>query len=102
MSQPLHAEKCPLCANPAEFHFADFENRKHFRCAKCTEFQISVRAEKRLAKSPAVWKANLSAMARKRPEGFALVITIPVGAPPEGVAYPALADEYVKNHDLPR
>jgi hypothetical protein len=102
MSKPVHAQKCPLCENPAEFHFADYENRKHFRCAICTEFQISVRAEARVAKGPSEWRTGLSALAKKRPEGFTLVITIPNGARTEGTAYQALADEYVKNSDLPR
>jgi len=94
MSKPIHAQKCPLCANPAEFHLADYENRKHFRCAICTEFQISVRAENRLEKAPAAWKAGLSDRAKNRPDGFTLLITIPSGPRPEGTGYQALADEY--------
>jgi hypothetical protein len=102
MHKPSHAQKCPLCANPAEFHYADYENRKHFRCSTCTEFQISVRAETRLAKAPPEWKAGLSARAKKRPHGYTLVITIPSGPRPEGTGYQALTDEYLRNADLPR
>jgi hypothetical protein len=86
---------------PAEFRLVDYENRKHFLCGACTEFQISVRAETRLGKAPAVWKTSLSALAKNRPDGFTLVITIPSGPRPDDEVYAALADEYVKNFDLP-
>jgi hypothetical protein len=102
MNKPIHSATCPLCGTPAEFQFADYENRKNFRCSACMEFQISVRAEVRLKKSPAQWRSALSNLARKHPEDFTLVITIPTGPPADGTVLPTLADEYVENSKLPR
>lgn len=98
----VHSQNCPLCVNPAQYEFADYENRKHFLCSNCTEFQISVRCEFRVAKAPPEWRADLARMAREHPEGTALVITLPSGQREEGVAYSALSAEYVKKMDLPR
>jgi hypothetical protein len=98
---PTQSQNCPLCTNPAEYEFVDFQNRKHFLCANCTEFQISTRAETRLTNGPAEWKAGLAKLAKAHPVGSTLVITLPSGPRPEGIAYPALVDEYVKNSELP-
>lgn len=75
------SQDCPLCSKPAEYRFADFENRKHFICSNCTEFQISINAEKRLSRSPAAWIVGLGQRAREHPEDSTLVITLPGGPP---------------------
>jgi hypothetical protein len=98
----IHTQSCPLCGNGAEYQFVDYDNRKHFRCRTCTEFQISVRAEQRLAESIPQWRADYSAKARQALEGFTLVITIPNTPKQEGVANPALIGEFVSNSELPR
>ena len=102
MTKPLHSQDCPFCANPAEYQFVDYENRKHFTCANCTEFQISVRAENRLSKAPVEWKSNLAKLAKQHKDGHTLVVTLPSGPWEEGVSYPALIDQYVLNSELPQ
>jgi hypothetical protein len=91
-----HSQNCPLCGNLAEYHFADYENRKHFLCSNCTQFQISKRAEFRVAKGPTQWRAGLARLAAKHPNGHTLVITIPTGDD-----HRALKDEYIENSQLP-
>jgi len=98
---PTRSQNCPLCSNPAEYELVDHASRKQFFCINCTEFQISRRAETRLAKSPAQWKESLAKLAKAHPKGSSLVITVPTGPRPEGMAYQALVDEYVKNSALP-
>jgi hypothetical protein len=101
MTKEVHSQDCPLCSNPAEFRFVDYENRKHFVCANCTEFQISVRAEIRVLKGPEGWKVELSKLAKGRPEGCTLVVTLPNAHQLENSPNQSLVDEYVKNSDLP-
>ena len=98
----IYSGNCPLCGNPAEYQFADYENRKHFRCANCSEFQISTRCQFRVAKGPAEWRSSLAKMARQHPEGATLVMTVPGGQRDEGVAYSSLSAEYVRNGELPK
>ncbi|MGH9958622.1 MAG: hypothetical protein ACREBC_16075 [Pyrinomonadaceae bacterium] len=101
MTRPIQDQECPLCAKSARFHFADFDNRKHFLCDQCIEFQISVAAEKRLGESIPEWRARLSKRARRAPKDQVLIITLPSGPHDESMAYPALKDEYVLRQELP-
>ena len=96
----IHNQGCPLCSCAAEFQFADYENRKHFRCTNCTEFVISVRAEERLADSIPQWRSQYSEMAKKSNEEKILVITIPSVQKQEGVANPAIQGEFVLRSTL--
>lgn len=91
-----HSQHCPLCGNPAEYCFADYENRKHFACSNCTQFQISKRAESLISKGPKDWRSGLARLAATHPEEHTLVITVP-----SGNQNAALKDEYVKNTELP-
>jgi hypothetical protein len=96
-----HIQQCPLCLGEAQYRFVDADNRKYFRCPSCTEFQISVRAEERLASTPQ-WRSDYAEMSRKHPNGFTLTVLLPTGPKEPGVAIPALVGEYVKDDDLPR
>jgi len=62
-------QACPFCAQPARFHFADYENRKHFFCETCTEFEISRYAENVASTASAEWKSSNSTAAQKAPKG---------------------------------
>ena len=99
--KPFNDHRCPLCQNAAKFKYADFENRKHFLCDNCTEFQISTRAEKRLAESIPEWRSQYSEMAKRAKDDHVLVITLPTEPKHEGVANPALVGNYVLRRDLP-
>ena len=46
-------QDCPLCGDDAEYYIVDGQSRKHFLCSNCTQFQISVEAEARVARAPA-------------------------------------------------
>src|SRR5882672_3310317 len=52
MEKETQHQRCPLCANPAEYRWADSKNTKHFYCTHCGQFEISVEAQKRLEKGP--------------------------------------------------
>ena len=95
----IHTQICPFCGVEAEYQLVDHNNAKHFRCGTCTEFQISMEAEKRLGQSPR-WRPEYSAKAKQAPDGFALVITVPSTPKREGIANPAIVGEYVSYPDL--
>lgn len=99
--KPLEDQTCPLCQKAAKFRLADYDNRKHFLCDHCTEFQISTGAEKRLAESIPEWRSQYSEMAKRAKDDHVLVITLPSGPKQEGVANPALVGAYVLRKDLP-
>lgn len=89
-------QACPFCQTTARFVFVDRNNRKHFSCSHCTEFQISVGAEARVATSIPQWRAQLSEMARRGNEEKILVVTLPpAGQKQEGAANPALETVFV-------
>lgn len=53
-------ENCPLCDKPSKYYFVDKGNRKFFHCEYCTDFQVYIYAEKRLASAPKEWKEQMS------------------------------------------
>jgi len=46
----IHNSKCPLCDSDATFTLWDSDNIKCFDCPKCTNYFISIRAEKTILK----------------------------------------------------
>lgn len=94
-------QDCPLCHKAAKYRDADHCNCKHFFCDHCIEFQISVGAEKRLAKSIPQWSAQLSERARAAPPDHVLVIALASGPKQEGVANPTIDHKYVARSKLP-
>lgn len=101
--QSEQTQACPFCQTTASFVFADHRNRKHFSCLHCTEFQISVGAETRVANSIPQWREQLSEMARRGNEEKVLVVTLsPAGQNHDGVANPALHTEFCLRSTLPQ
>jgi len=96
-----HKQNCPLCHSAAEYCFADYEKRKHFRCPTCVEFQITDTAEVKLNAAPAAWRAEYSAKAREVVPDRVLCISVPSGMRSAGVAYEALRGESMERKDLP-
>ncbi|MBN8887569.1 MAG: hypothetical protein J0I77_17730 [Rudaea sp.] len=93
-------QECPLCSSPASFYWVDYSNRKFFKCPKCTYYQISKAAEKRIIDSPQQWRDEYSKHASSAPEGFRLVIIVP-SIPPGAGTQVALSGDYVAIDDLP-
>lgn len=100
--KPLQDQHCPLCEKPAQFRFADYDNQKHFYCSHCTEFRITVGAEKRLAESIPEWRTQFSEKARSAKEDNLWVVTLPPGPKQHDVASEALIGSYLFRKDLPR
>ena len=72
-------------------------------CPHCTEFQISVGAETRVASSIPQWRAQLSELARRGNDEKILVVTLPpAGQKHDGVANQALVTEFVPRTTLPQ
>ena len=94
----LEAQDCPLCRNGAEFFFVDDENRKHFRCGTCVEFQISLTMEKQLNDEQRV---ALSELAKRSTDAGILVITSPYGRTDVNPQLDFVA-EFVHRTKLPR
>lgn len=84
-------QNCPLCDSQAEYEFADRGNQKHFYCDQCTEFRISIGAEKRLSSSTPEWRYKSSEMAQKCNGEEILVIILP----PAGALNQSLVAEFV-------
>ena len=99
---PTQDQNCVLCLGPAQFRWADRGRRKHFLCLKCTEYQITVAAEKKLAAGLEEWREALSKKAKSLKGDPVLVITVPRGPRPEGMAYAALRGELIPSDKLPR
>ena len=78
MSKAINQD-CPLCGRPAHFFFRDYENRKHFFCDHCTEFELSRYAEDVILKSAGTWQAEASKAARNAPAGEYYCLTKPTG-----------------------
>ena len=94
---------CPLCAKSSEFMLVDHQNRKHFFCAHCSEFQVSNGAESRLSSVTKERRVELSALARQGNEEGILVITLPAPSQgQEGFAGPSLVTEFVARAKLPQ
>jgi hypothetical protein len=94
MDKDTYHQRCPLCSIPAEYRVVD-KNSKHFYCTNCSQFRISVAAEKRLEQGPTNWKTRFCKMALDHPSGQMLVITLP-----EDKGYTALFHQYVKISEL--
>src|SRR3954463_14080399 len=95
MEKETQQQRCPLCANPAEYRWVNSKNTKHFYCTHCGQFEISVGAQKRLEKGPNHRKLTLSQGAREHPYRYTLVITLP-----EDKELLCVLHKYVKNSDL--
>ena len=89
-------QTCPLCGANAVFYLVDHGNRKYFSCPRCTKFQISLRAEIRLAEAPEKMRQNYSGMARSTPTDHLLVIVV---ASPLVAA--DIVGEYLPKSELP-
>lgn len=98
--QKTHEQNCPLCNSPSEFEFCDHKNRKHFFCNTCTEFQISLDAERFLAASDPERRSSLSETAKRSNGTDILVITKTSPQQQEGVAYEPLKAEFVLKSEL--
>lgn len=77
MSKPEEQQPCPFCGSLSRFHYVDYENRKHFFCEKCTEFEISRYAENIAASSTPEWREANSAAARQAPADSFYQLTRP-------------------------
>ena len=97
-----HQQDCPLCKTFSPFVYADYEKRKHFYCGGCGEFQISERAEKKLAEASIQWRQQYAEMAKKSNETSVLVIVVPSVPREPGVGYPSLEGKFIPRHQLPR
>ena len=71
-------QACPFCSTPARFFYRDYENRKHFFCDVCTEFEVSKSAEKAVAGGSSEWRAQNSAAAKNAPSGSFYQLTRPM------------------------
>lgn len=89
-------QTCSLCGANAVFYLADHGNRKYFSCPRCSKFQISHRAEGRLADAPEQARRNYVGKARLTPPDHLLVIV--VSSPPD---FADMVGEYLPNSDLP-
>jgi hypothetical protein len=95
-------QNCLLCGSTAQYYYVAGRTRKHFLCSHCTQYQISIVAEKRLMMVPMKSRVSLAEMARSHPQGATLIIT-ESGAQTanEENDDAALAHEYVENSKLP-
>lgn len=99
--QETKNQNCPLCQEPAEFELRDHKNRKHFWCNTCTEFQISVAAEKVLALSLPERRSECSEKAKQSSQTHVLVITRTSPQQQDRIPDDPLHIEYVLRSELP-
>jgi len=92
---------CPLCGSAAEYCSASHGNRKHFFCPRCTEFQISGRAERDVGTATQKRRDDLASAASRAEPGTVLVILVPNAKRQEGFVYQAFETDYVRRADLP-
>ena len=92
---------CPLCSSEATYIGVDYGRRKSFSCQNCSSFQISLGAEKRLAKAPKSWKDACSQKAKNTPDGKLLLIVLPDMNKKDGGTSEALTAKYYLKSDLP-
>lgn len=71
-------EVCPLCNRPSRYYYVDQKNRKFFHCEYCTDFQVYIYAEKRLASAPKEWKEQMSKASHDSDHERVLFITYSV------------------------
>jgi hypothetical protein len=86
-------QDCPLCGIPAAFSEQPL-GRKRFNCPNCNEFNVTVRAEKRLKESIQTWKDQLSEQAKATPDGQILLIFVPDQHQPEALNKNVLSAKY--------
>lgn len=84
---------CPLCGALARCHTGQ-GNRRRFDCSGCGRFEISLRSEQVLSQSPRSWRESYAQKVRQAPEGYMLVIGMPLSRQPDAVV--ALADDFVR------
>ena len=84
---------CPLCGALARCH-AEQGGRRRFDCSGCGRFEISLRSEQVLSQSPRSWRESYARKARQAPEGYMLVIGMPLSRQPDAVA--ALDGNFVR------
>jgi hypothetical protein len=97
------SEKCLLCDGPAEFFLVDYENRRHFFCDHCTEYQVSRAAKKILSTAPKDWKVELSERARKANQSNSvLCILMPKPKQIDNVVFQTLSAEPISREDIPK
>ncbi len=70
----MPAQKCPLCANDAEFGGIDFGRKKKFGCAHCGVFVISPSTEETIAGVGQNQKQMISEASRQCESGTVLLI----------------------------
>lgn len=70
----IQKQECPLCGNSARYYKVDHGRLKYFECEKCTYFQISDHAERKLGGAPKAWKEAMSRKAQETPVDHLLVI----------------------------
>jgi ssDNA-binding Zn-finger/Zn-ribbon topoisomerase 1 len=75
MSETTNQE-CPLCSVEAEYYKVDYGHFKYFHCPKCTYYQISDQAERKLENAPEDWKQSLSKKAQDTPEDRLMVLRV--------------------------
>ena len=66
---------CPLCGGPAQVEWRDSGNCKAYSCPQCTDFFITVEAEKRLSAAPRQWREQASIQSRHGDDHRRLLIT---------------------------
>ena len=95
-------QACPLCSSPAEYYLVDYGKRKYFKCPNCTQFQITLRAEKVLLDGPQQWRDGYALVAKQAPDEQAHTIQVP--SPPQNIGDPATAVSatYVLRAQLPQ
>jgi hypothetical protein len=94
---PIEDEECPLCGQLAQSRLVDFNERKHFRCTHCSDFEISLGALSYLVESVPESRVELADLARQAQEDKALVILMTNPPQPRGLRH-----EYVLRSQLPR
>lgn len=94
-----HSAPCPLCGIDAQYYPVDRGRRKHFLCANCTQFQISLTAEQALASADMESRARLAERAKAHPQGETLVVTFEASG--EEGNHSAIQHEYAENSRLP-
>lgn len=92
-------ETCPLCGTMAHYFPEDYDNRKHFFCPQCTEFELSRFAEDVILKSPGTLRAETSEAARNAPEGTYYCLTKPTSGMVPMPANTDLVGRYVKRRE---
>ena len=95
------SEKCPLCGDDAVFYFVDYEDRKYFNCPHCTKFQITRRAQSKLAEALKHWREQMSEWAQHTPAENLLVISLSPATMDRGRTTETFTHKYLPKSGLP-